>query len=353
MFGIEERNAVLRVIDSAVLSGYQGNYSEQFFGGPEVRALEQEWQEYFKVKNAIFCNSATSGLWAACAVIGLKPRDEIIVSPFSMTCSASIPLQFGAKPVFSDIEENYFCLDPIDIEKKITERTKAIIAVDLFGLPCDFDKINAIADRHGLIVIEDAAQAAGATYKGRYAGTLSDIGVFSLNRHKIINCGEGGVITTNDDDLAFKLRLVCNHSEAVVNDMQRQGIEDCQKYANIWPGMNLRGTELQACIAREQLKKLAGILQVVRSVAPVFDVKVRPDCESSFYRYATTTKTKEELRRKCSSLVIENSINIKRHYTTPLYRLPLFKHLGYTDNLCPTCEAVEENVVLCWLKEGP
>ena len=352
-FGIEERNAALRVIDSGVLSGYQGNYSDQFFGGPEVRTLEQEWQDYFNVKHAIFVNSATSGLWAACAVLGLNPDDEIIVSPYSMSCSASMPLQFGCKPIFVDIEPSYYCIDPNKLESAITDRTRAIIAVDLFGLPCDFDEINKIAKKHNLIVIEDAAQAIGAIYKGRYAGTLSDIGVFSLNRHKIINCGEGGVITTNNDELAFKLRLVCNHSESVVNDMQRRGIDDYKKYANIWPGMNLRGTELSAAIAREQLKKLDGILGVVREHAKYFPVKVRLECESAFYRYAWKDQDGNDLSRylREHSLVLPgNRFNFKNHYIKPLYQMPLFQSLGYPDNLCPVCEDIEENIVLAWLK---
>ena len=354
-FGIEERNAVIRVMDSGILSGYQGNYSDQFFGGPEVRALEREWQDYFKVKHAIFTNSATSGLWAACAILGLKPDDEIIVSPYSMSCSASIPLQFGCKPVFADIEDDYYCIDPKSIEKAITDRTRAIIAVDLFGLPCDFDEINKIAKKHNLIVIEDAAQACGATYKGRHAGTLSDIGVFSLNRHKIINCGEGGVITTNDDNLAFKLRLVCNHSESVVNDMQRRGIEDYRKYVDVWPGMNLRGTELSAAVAREQLKKLDGILKNIREHAKYFPVKVRPECEHAYYRYAWNDSDGNDLARYLREHNLKlpsNGFNFKDHYIKPLHQMPLFKSLGYPDGLCPVCQEVEDNIVLAWLKEG-
>jgi perosamine synthetase len=344
-FGKEEENAVLRVIRSGSLSGYQGNFSEEFNGGNEVRALESEWSEYFGVKHSVFCNSATSGLWAACNAIGLKANDEVLVVPYSMTCSASVPLLFGAKPVFVDIEKEYFCMDPAKIEDKITDKTKAIIAVDLFGLPADFDAINAIAKKHNLIVIEDAAQAIGAKYKGKYAGTLSDIGVFSLNRHKHINCGEGGVICTNNDDIAFKLKLSCNHSEAVCNDIERRGrLSEFDSSILSMVGQNLRGTELSAAIAREQLKKLAGIIKVQQEYASCFPVKVRPDCESSFYRYAYTDKI---------NLIMPNCMNYKQHYITPLYQMPLFKSLGYDQHCCPVCEAVDENITLAWLKESP
>ncbi|MDD5703770.1 MAG: DegT/DnrJ/EryC1/StrS family aminotransferase, partial [Dehalococcoidales bacterium] len=293
--GKEERDAAMRVFDRGILSGYRGCWDESFYGGEEVRALEGEWAAYFGVKHAIVCNSATSGLYLACAAIGLQNPlpyhkiynciddryiPEIICSPWSMTCSASIPLHFGAKPVFSDIEEDYFCLDPKAVEAKITHATKAIIVVDLFGCPYAADEINAIAKKHGIYVIEDAAQAVGATYKGKYAGTLGDIGVFSLNVNKHISCGEGGVVVTNDDELAMRLRLAMNHAEAVTNGMQENEI-----VAGTWAtdyydmvGLNLRMTELQAAVTREQLKKLAGILEVVRDQAKYFDVKVRPGC---------------------------------------------------------------------------
>jgi dTDP-4-amino-4,6-dideoxygalactose transaminase len=353
-FGIEELQAVERVMNSGNLSGFQGNFSDQFYGGDEVKALEKEWSEYFGVKHSISCNSATSGLWASCAAIGLKSGDEVLVSPYTMTCSASVPLLFGAKPVFVDIEPDYFCVDPAKMEALITERTKAIIAVDIFGQPCDFDEINAIAKKHGLFVIEDAAQSVGATYKGKYAGTLADVGVFSLNRHKIINCGEGGVICTNNDELALKLRLLCNHAEAVVNDMCARGaaLENQKLYAiSTLVGMNLRMTELSAAVAREQLKKLESILKVYREQAKNYDVKVRPECEHAYYRYAST----DERNYMDDGVVLRDGVEFteKHHYIDPIYRMPLFRSLGYPDGLCPVCEDTEKNIVLAWLKEVP
>lgn len=347
-FDQRETDAVMRVLKSGKLSGYQGNWTEQFYGGVEVRSLEKEWASFFNVRNAISCNSATSGLWLACASIGLSAGDEVLCSPYTMTCSASIPLLFGAKPVFVDIEPDYFCMNPDDIEHKITDKTKAIIAVSIFGLPCDFDRINAIAKKHNLVVIEDAAQSIGAKYKGKYSGTLTDIGVFSLNRHKIINCGEGSVITTDNDDLAFKIRLLLNHSEAVCNDMERQGVDipnDCIGLV----GMNLRMTELSAAITREQLKKLDEILVKYREDAKYFPVKVRPECEHSFYRYAWTgliPEWMESVHDKCE-------FNYKRGYIKPIFQMPLFKQLGYDKNQCTVVQEVEKNICLAWHKVSP
>lgn len=385
MIGKEERQAVLRVLNSGILSGYRGAWGEDFYGGQEIQALEKEWAEYFGVKHAIACNSATSGLWMACAAIGLQQNftnalsgynylknvsyaypvkniDEVIVTPYSMTCSASIPLHFGAKPVFADIEENYYCLDVKSIEERITERTKAIIVVDLFGMPYDADAINELAERkskeygHKIYVIEDAAQAIGAKYKDKYAGTLGDIGVFSLNFHKHIHCGEGGIVVTNNDDLAFKLRLSMNHSEAVINDMRyKENKESLPMIDNIMQynliGLNLRMTEIQAAIAREQLKKLDGILEVIRENSKYFPVKIRPNCTSAYYRYVWHKKDMKHNTAEWNSL--HNTFNIKRHYITPIYKMPLFKSLGYDQNQCPVCEKVEENIVLAWLKDMP
>ena len=380
-FGIEEKNAVLRVMNSGVLSGYQGNFSEQFYGGPEVKALEKEWAEYFGVKHAIACNSATSGLWLTCSAIGLispfelatewdsaiNSPDEVIVTPYSMTCSASIPLHFGAKPVFADIENDYYCLDPENVEKAITEHTRAIIVVDLFGQPYDRDAINKLAKDYGkkyghkIYVVEDAAQAIGAKYKSKYAGTLGDIGVYSLNRHKHISCGEGGIVVTDNDELAFKLHLAMNHSEAVINSMVGQFIPNddhtplraFNEAKNGLVGMNMRMPELSAAIAREQLKKLSGILENIREHAKYFPVKVRPGCESAYYRYAWNDSDGNDLARylrEHNLTLPSNGFNFKDHYITPLFKLPLFKSLGYDQEQCPVCQEVEENIVLTWLK---
>jgi dTDP-4-amino-4,6-dideoxygalactose transaminase len=339
--GKEEKEAVLRVLEKGILSGYVGNYvsgEPGFYGGQEIKDLENEWCKYFNAGNAVACNSATSGLWLACAAIGLKPGDECIVTPYSMSCSASMPLHFGCKPVFVDIEPDYYCIDPAKTEEKITDKTKAIIVVDLFGQPYDAEAINAIAKKHNLYVIEDAAQAIGATYKGKYAGTLGDIGVYSLNYHKHLTCGEGGIVITDDFLLSHKLRLLMNHAEAVVGDMYQVLYRQ-----DTLVGMNMRMTELQAAIAREQLKKLDGILRRVRELAIHFPVNVRDDCKHSFYRYAYT---------EGESRVDDKIFGCKRGYVVPIFKLPLFRRLGYDQDQCPVCQETEREIVLAWLKDG-
>ena len=250
--GEEEKKVVNEVIDSGCLSKYLGSYHEQFNGGVQVNALEEEWASYFGVKHAIAVNSNTSGLYCAVGATGVEPGEEVIVSPYSMCASATAPIVFNAVPVFADIEPNYFCLDPEDIERKITSKTRAIIVVDIFGHPYNIEAINAIAKKHNLIVIEDCAQAPGASINANKAGTFGDMGIFSLNYHKHIQCGEGGIIVTDNDDLAIKCRLIRNHAEAVVEGM---GFTDFRNMI----GFNFRMTEIEAAIARVQLKKLADL----------------------------------------------------------------------------------------------
>jgi perosamine synthetase len=247
--GAEEKRAVMEVLNHGILSKYLATWSPDFYGGPRVQKLEQEWAAYFGVKHAISVNSATSGLYAAVGAAGAGPGDEVIVSPYTMSASATAALVYGAIPVFADIDAEIFCITPESIKKCITPYTRAIIVVDIFGHPADMDEIMKIAQQHKLLVIEDAAQAPGAKYYGRYAGTLANMGVFSLNYHKTISCGEGGIIVTNNDGLADRLRLIRNHAEVVVKDKGTENIVNLI-------GFNYRMTEIEAAIASEQLKKL-------------------------------------------------------------------------------------------------
>ena len=217
--GVEEVQAAKAVIESGVLSQFIGAWHPDFLGGPKVKEFEALCAQHFGVKHAITVNSWTSGLIAAVGAIGIQPGDEVIVPPWTMCASATAILHWNAIPVFADIDPHTFCISPASIEANITPYTKAIMAVDIFGQSADMDAIMAIAKRHGLRVISDTAQAPGALYKGQFAGTLADVGGFSLNYHKHIHTGEGGILITNDDEIAQRLQLIRNHAEAVVEGM--------------------------------------------------------------------------------------------------------------------------------------
>jgi dTDP-4-amino-4,6-dideoxygalactose transaminase len=252
--GEEEKQAVMKVLDSGNLSQFLGTWSEDFLGGPMVRKLEENWATALNVAHAISVNSNTSGLFAAMGAIGIQPGDEVIVSPYTMTASAIAPVVYGGVPVFADIHPDSFCLDPKSIEQNITPRTKAILVVHIMGHPADMDAIMAIAKKHRLIVIEDCAQAPMGKYKGRYVGTIGDMGIFSLNYHKHIHTGEGGIIVTNNKDLAEKVQLIRNHAETVV---EAKGSSDLTNMI----GYNYRMTEVEAAIGIEQLKKLPALIE--------------------------------------------------------------------------------------------
>jgi perosamine synthetase len=252
--GEEEKKAVMKVLDSGNLSQFLGAWHPDFLGGPTVKAFESDWCKAFGVSYAISVNSNTSGLFTAMGAIGVKPGDEVIVSPYSMSASAIAPLVYGGIPIFADIDPITFCMDPKSIEACITPRTKAILVVHIFGHPADMDAIMSIAKKHEVYVIEDCAQAPMAKYKGKFVGTIGDLGIFSLNYHKHIHTGEGGVIVTDNDYLADRCQMIRNHAENVVAP------KDVQDLTNLF-GFNYRMTEIESAIGIEQLKKLENLLE--------------------------------------------------------------------------------------------
>ena len=254
--GEEEINAVVEVMRTGLLSGFVGSPSPQFHGGPTVQALERAWSERFQVPHSISCNSATSGLFMAVGAAQVGPGDEVIVSPYTMSATATCVLFYGGIPVFADIEPDCFCLDPESVRRRITPLTKAILTTDIHGQPSAMDELIAIAKAHRLVLITDCAQAPGALYKNRPAGTLGDIGVFSLNRHKNLQCGEGGIAVTSNDDLARRMELIRNHGENLAH-LPEYGASN---FVNTL-GLNFRMTELEAAVAHEQLKKLTALNQ--------------------------------------------------------------------------------------------
>lgn len=287
--GAEEKDAVAAVMDSDCLSAFIGGPHEMFLGGERVRAMEHAFAEYTGYRHAISVNSWTSGLVAAVGAAGVGPGDEVICSPYTMSASATCALFWGGIPIFADIDPETFCLDPASIEARITERTKAIVVVHLFGHPANMAAIGAIAKNHGLRVIEDAAQAPGVLYEGRQVGGLVDLGGYSLNFHKHIHTGEGGVIVTDDDDLAWRCQLIRNHGENCLDGYEGDDISNLI-------GGNYRLTELQAAVGVEQLKRLPGHLETrqalaarlterLRDVDGVYPPEVAEGCTHAYYTY--------------------------------------------------------------------
>lgn len=329
--GDEERRAVMEVLDTGVLSQFLGMWHPDFYGGERVRTLEKEWAEYFGVKHAVAVNSATSGLYAAVGAAGVGPGDEVIVSPYTMAASATAALVYGAIPVFADIDPEIFCLSPTVIRERITPCTRAIIVVDIFGHPADMDEIRAIAEEHDLVVIEDNAQGPGAFYKGRSAGCLADMGVFSLNYHKTIHTGEGGVVVTDNDEYAERLQLIRNHAEVVVRG---KGVENLVNMV----GFNYRMTEIEAAIGCEQLKKLKRLVAARQQAAEYLSDRlnglpgitppvVRPYATHGYYVYALRYNAEATgvSRERFVAALRAEGLGVNVGYVQPLYLEPLYQ----------------------------
>ena len=365
--GHEEVEAAQAVVESGVLSKFLGCWDPDFFGGPKVQAFEGQCEAYFGVKHAITVNSWTSGLIAAVGAIGIEPGDEVIVSPWTMSASATAILHWNAIPVFADIEPETFCLDPAAVEANITPYTKAIMAVDIFGHSADMEALMSIAKRHGLKVISDTAQAPGATYRSKLTGTLADVGGFSLNYHKHINTGEGGILVTDDHGIAERLQLIRNHAEAVVGD---KGVTDLRNMI----GYNFRLGEIEAAIGIEQLKKLAGLVASRQHAAERLTTGLsglqglrtpvlKSDCTHAYYMYPMVLDVEllgVSRDRIIEALEAEGMPGLTAGYAC-LHLLPMYQHkiaygsggfpwtsdichrnVDYRRGICPVAERLHE-----------
>lgn len=371
--GIEEAAAVAEVMAGGVLSKYLGAWHKDFYGGPTVKALEKAWAERFGSKHAVAVNSNTSGLICAMGAVGIEPGDEVIVSGYSMSISAVAPMFYGGVPVFADLEDDCFCLSTKSVAEKITPRTKAILVVDLFGQVYDATAMNALAVKHGIKVVEDCAQAPGARLDGTYSGALGDIGVFSMNYHKHIHSGEGGIIVTDDDDLAEKMRMIRNHAESVIGPRSWPGLTNML-------GFNFRMTEVEAAIALSQLDKLDGLLakrlenvayieQELAFISALTPPKVRDGARHVYYQHAylwdedaagiDRNTFVEAVKAELPMFELRETEGVKLGYgyVRPLYKLPIFQEdprtsnftrqlPDYSDVTCPVLEELHHKTLV-------
>lgn len=349
--GEEEKHEVMAVLDSGVLSDFIAAPGERFLGGPQVRRLEETWAAHFGVKHAVAMNSCTSCLHGALVALGVGPGDEVIVPQLGMCAAATVVLFVGATPVFADCDPVRMLISPASVVALITPRTKAVIAVHLAGHPAPMDELMELAEKHGLFVIEDNAQAPGAICNGRLVGTIGHVGCFSLNCHKIIQSGEGGVACTRDPAIALRLQLFRNHGEKCLADF---GLEQSGLL-----GLNLRMTEMEAAVAYHQLARLPLLTEKTMQLAECLTRIMRlpgieppmpaAGCSHVYYIYhwnydAATVGIPAALFAKA---VAAEGVPVYAHYGYLISRLPPFCNAGMTgqDHRYPgACAAVENSL---------
>ncbi len=313
LLGEEEKQAILRVIDS-----------RQLAQGAQVEAFETAFADFCGAKYAIATSSGTTALQTALLAHGIGPGDEVITSPFTFIASANAVVFCGAKPVFVDIDERTYNIDPSLIEAAITPRIKAILPVHIFGYPSDMVAIMDIAVRHGVVVIEDACQAHGASVKGRKVGTFGT-GCFSFYPTKNITTAEGGIVTTNDDQIADQARLIRNHGQR-------------QRYYHEAIGYNFRMTELQAAIGVVQMGKLEQFTATRRANAAYLTQRLKgvttpheaPGFRHVYHQYTIrVTDDRDRLAKHLRQRDIATGI----YYPLPVHRQVAYQRLGYSDSL--------------------
>jgi perosamine synthetase len=322
--GEEEKAAVMAVLDSGMLAQ-----------GQRVAEFEAHFAKLCGVEHAVAVASGTAALWLALLARQIGPGDEVITTSFSFIASSNAILFVGARPVFADIEPDTYLLDAAAIEDKITPHTRAILLVHLYGQSCDMAAITEIAERHDLVVIEDACQAHGATFEGRAVGSFG-IGCFSFYPTKNMTTGEGGIITTDDAALAGCLRLLRNHGQS-------------RRYQHDILGYHFRTTDLQAAIGLAQLtklpawneKRIANARYLSERLQGVQVPVVRPGRRHVFHQY--TIRVSGD-RQALQEHLQKHGIGTAIHYPCPIHRQPVYRSLGYSDVL-PQAEAASQRVL--------
>lgn len=366
----KEEELVLELLRDGELSGFSGRPGDRFLGGKYVKLLESKAKEIFGVKHAISFNSATSASHAAISSAGIGPGDEVITSPFTMSATASSILMQGAIPIFADIEDLTYGLDPGAVEKNITSRTKAILAVNIFGHPARLNSLKKIADKNGIKLMEDNAQSPTARYKNTIAGRVGDVGILSLNYHKVIQTGEGGIALTDNDDYALHMQLKRNHGEVVVGKIDKEDMPNQL-------GFNYRLPELCAAVGVAQLDKLEELTSYRVKLAKYLsnslsDIDflepphIEKDCDHVFYLYAMRFDEKKAgfSRNQFALAMKAEGVSILEGYMNPLYLEPIYQNfkaygngkfpfdydnevaVDYSKGICPVAEKMWEKELL-------
>ncbi len=326
--------------------------SDYLTTGPKIAEFEKMVADYVGAKYAVAISNGTSALHAACFAAGIQPGDEVITTPLTFAASSNCVLYCGGTPVFADVDPKTYNIDPEDIRRKITDKTKAIIAVHLAGQPCDMDEIHKIAKEHDLIVIEDGAHALGSVYKGKKVGTLSDMTTFSFHPVKPITTGEGGMIVTDNEEFYQKMMLFRSHGITRDENLMTRN-DGPWFYQQLDLGYNYRITDIQCALGCSQMKKLDRFLALRKEIVAHYNEAFAdcenivtpyqlPETESGWHLYIVQVKNCD--RRKVFEALREHGIAVNVHYI-PVYLHPYYQEHGYKDVHCRNAEEVYSHII--------
>lgn len=325
--------------------------------GPKVAEMEKKLCELTGAKYACAVSNGTAALHVACQAIGIGPGDEVITTPMTFAASSNCALYCGATPVFADIKEDTYNIDPDSVLEKITDKTKAVVAVDFTGQAAQLKRLREICDEHNLILIEDGAHSIGTKYEGKNVGTIADLTTFSFHPVKTVTCGEGGAIMTNNDEYAKKLFLYRSHGITREADLLERESEGGWYYEQVGLGMNYRLTDIQAGLLISQLDKLSIFTARRREIVnkyndafkdmeEVYVQKEIPESETTRHLYILRLNLDKIscTRREFFDAMNAENVCCNVHYI-PVYRHPYYEKLGYKKGLCPVAEKVYEGIM--------
>jgi len=324
--------------------------------GPKVGDFERAFAEFVGTGEAVAVSSGTAALHTAMYALGISPGDEVIVPSMTFVATANCVVFQGGTPVFADIDPDTLLIDPVEVEAKITPRTKAIIAVDYCGQPCDYDALRSIADRHHLALVADACHALGGRYKGRPVGSLADLSIFSFHPTKNITSGEGGMVSTNDLNAARRMQSFRNHG--LTKDSHERSQAGSWLYEMVDLGYNYRITDLQCALGISQLRKLTAWVSRRREIARRYDsafdkmkcikpLGVRKDVSHAYHLYVVQLNLAQlnATRETVFNALRDTGIGVNVHYI-PVHLHPFYrKRLGTGPRLCPVAEGAYERIL--------
>jgi len=324
--------------------------------GPKVAEFEQAFAQFCGANQAVAVNSGTAALHATMFALGIGPGDEVIVTPMTFAATANCVLYLGGRPVFADVDAETLLLSPATVEQAITPRTRAIIAVDYAGHPCEYDELRALAQRHGLALVADACHSVGGSYKGHAVGTLAGLNTFSFHPVKHLTTGEGGMVTTDSEDLAKRMRIFRNHG--ITTDHRQRAETGGFFYEMVDLGYNYRLTDFQCALGMSQLRKLPAAVQKRQQLAAMYDaalagmeyvtpLAVRKNVSHAYHLYVVQIDTAllGMSRAEAFAALRAENIGVNVHYT-PVHLHPYYRtHLGTGPGLCPVAEAAYERVL--------